>query len=192
MHVVDRGERTGGGSGRDQGGLARIESARVARQMLNQQARVVGLVPAGESGGIQALSQAIAELLHELTGTPVGMVGAFAGWSGFEQTGDFRAEAEYRARPTAPGTDLIALTPQPHGFAAATALERVVPVLAQHYDRVLVDLTGLEKLTGVGALLRAIPSFAIVAAPGRSRRPELLRLAQALPAQRNLGVILYG
>lgn len=172
--------------------LTRVQCARVARHVLNRNAAVVGLMPAGEPGPLAPLALGLAALLHEITGGSVATVEAHDLWGDFEARGDFRAEGDFLARGSSRGTDAVALAPQPHGFAAAAALERAMPMLTARYDRVLVDLTGLEKLTGVGALVRAVSTFAIVAGPGRSRRPELLRLAHSVPAARLLGVILYG
>ncbi|HJZ84554.1 MAG TPA: hypothetical protein VKN99_05250 [Polyangia bacterium] len=171
------------------------ECVRIARRVRQLQKKVIGLVPASAEVAVPPLAVQLGLALVELSGATVAFVDANVRWPAMS--------ALVEGEPA--GTDslfatrwlrgsLALLVPPRAGDAGAGVpqLKRLIEHGAELFAHVLVDLTGFDRLGEHLSAVALCEGVLIVARAGRTREPELRRLAGELPSERNLGVVLIG
>jgi hypothetical protein len=153
-----------------------IEWVRVARRVLRPGPGVIGLVSVGDVE-VRPSAARLAQAVHALSGDPVALVDAWPRW------GD--------ALPDAPeGVQLLDLPAEPDAGAAVEALGRATGPARARFRHLIADLTGLVPDHHGAAMLA--DAFVLLGAAGRTREDDLLAVHRALPAGRDLGVVLIG
>src|SRR5262245_57700122 len=169
---------------------------RTAQHLRDQGRRIMGLVPASAEVAVPPLAIQLGMALVQLSGATVAYVDANVRWPAISDV----------AGGDAPGADgsmfathwlrgsLALLTPPRAGDAGAGVpqLRRLIEHGAELFAHVLVDLTGFDRLGEHLSAVALCEGVLIVARAGRTREPELRRLAGELPSERNLGVVLIG
>jgi hypothetical protein len=165
----------------------RSECTRIARRLVDDGRRIIGLLPASDRVSLPAIAIQLARALHELLGRPVALVDAGGTWPVRVPP---PREAAFAASWIVDG--LALLTPRPAAGPGELAL-RLGPVLGGgDVAAFVVDLSGLTAAGEHVAAMALCDAVATVARAGQTRERELLRAIADVPEDRNLGVLLVG
>ena len=188
--------RLGIASGDQRPGELLAACTRIARRIRGGGIRVVGFVPGDEDTAVPPVLIQLGLALCDLTGATIAVVDANVRYPGLG--------ALNRGR-SADHDDSVFSTRWLHGSLALLSAPRVeragevVPQLARVlrdgadlFAHVLVDLTGFELLGEHASAAAHMDGVAIVARAHHTREQDLVDLAQLLPRERFLGVLLAG
>lgn len=168
--------------------------APIARAIRGASLRVVGFIPSDDQVAVPPLLVQLGIALTELTGHTVAVVDANVRYPGLPR---------WAADPT-PGDsvfstrwlgDSLAVLSPPRVELAGEVLPQLARVLlegAPLFAHVLVDLTGFELLGEHASAAARMDAVALVGRAHRTREDELVKLADLLPRDRFLGVLLAG
>jgi hypothetical protein len=184
--------------GEDLGEL-RAACTKIARRIValgrSGEARVLGFIPAGDDVAVPPVLIQLALSLSTLTGSPVAVVDANVRYPGLSalaseaQLGD----SVYSTRWVI-GNSVALLSPSGSEKAGEVVpqLARVVADGADLFGHMLVDLTGFELIGEHASAAAGMDAVVVVGRTHRTREQALLALAQVLPADKFLGVLLVG
>jgi hypothetical protein len=169
------------------------ECTRVARLLREGRERMIGLVPASEVVAVPAVALQLGLGLAEIAGAPVAVVDAHGSWPGAAELASAgKVEASLFACSWM-AENLAFLTPRTFDFGALVLkLGAALYAEAQIFAHLLIDLTGFAQHGEEQAAMAMLDGVIVVAREGVSTRPELVRWMRAVPAGRNLGVLLVG
>ena len=161
--------------------------AAVARRLVDGRVRAVGLAPADDDVAVPPAALLLGRALGLASAGRVAVIDAIGTW----------ASSTSRSRRGVATTwlldDLAVLSPPPAAPGGGLAqLQALVEEQGAAFDRLVVDLTGLDhagEQLGACALLDAV---VVVARSGRTRERDLWRWTTALPPPGPLGVLLTG
>lgn len=179
-------------------GEMRAACAKVARRLIKigtmVPAKVVGFVPTGDDVAVPPAMIQLALALSNQTGSPTAVVDAnvrYPGLSALASEGQI-GDTVYSTRWVSQSVALLS----PRGSARAgevvPQLARVVSDGAELFGHMLVDLTGFELIGEHASAAAGMDLVIVVGRTHRTREAELLALAQVLPADKFLGVLLVG
>jgi Mrp family chromosome partitioning ATPase len=170
----------------------RVECARLARRMREQRVRTVGLAPAADDVAVPAVAIELARAFAANLSGPVGVVDALGGWSCARALVEAAGPGSAHLATSWLGENLAVLTPRSFDLSAMLGLLLFSAVdEAADFDRLVVDLTGLDHLGELGAL-ELLDAVALVARSGRTTARQVQRWLRRFPEGRSLGVILTG
>ncbi len=176
--------------------LLRAECIRIARRIVTQGRRRVGLWPASSAVAAPPLAVQLGAALADLTGTPVAFVDANLRWpaaSELSARGEQGAEdaffATFWLHPS-----LALLVPKRVGEAGSGApqLQLLIARSQEIFPYLLIDLTGFDRLGEHHEALELVDATVIVGRARRTTEHDLLTLRYQLSAQKTLGVVLVG
>ena len=187
-------------------GELQASCARIARRIMADRLRVVGFVPADDEVAVPPLTIHLGLALCDLTGATVAVVDANVRYPGLPQLARGRERDENAPRESLPsGQESVFSTRWLRGSLALLSPPRVeragevVPQLArvliggaELFAHILVDLTGFELLGEHASAAACMDAVALVGRAHKSREHELVQLAQLMPHDRFLGVLLVG
>ncbi|MSP61026.1 MAG: hypothetical protein EXR72_11910 [Myxococcales bacterium] len=173
----------------------RAECIRVARRLRLTGNRVVGLIPASDRVGVVPAAAQLGAALVEVSGAAVALLDANVRWPAIcEPIAELGGAtpsvfATHWLRPS-----LALLTPRRTGGAGAglPLLGRMIGESAELFAHLLVDLTGYRELGEYLGAVDLVDGVLVVARVGVTRDDDLLRMNHALPAAKNIGVLLVG
>ena len=165
----------------------RAAATRVARHIASRKLSVVGFVPTDELVATPAVA---------LTGATVAVVDANVRYpalaalcQGASRDND---KSVFSTRWLRGSLALLSPTKVERAGEVLPQLARLLSESAELFQHVLVDLTGFELLGEHAAAAASMDAVALVGRAHRSRERELLALAQSMPPERFLGVMLVG
>ena len=177
-------------------GELRASCARIARRIHGDRARVVGFVPSDDTVAVPPLLVHLGLALCDLTGGTVAVVDANVRYPALAKIA--RGQRHDRDRSVFSTRWLrgsLALLSPPRVERAGEVVPQLARVLlegAELFAHVLVDLTGFELLGEHASAAACMDAVALVARAHRTRERELVELADLMPANRFLGVLLVG
>jgi hypothetical protein len=184
--------------GEDLGEL-RAACTKIARRIValgrSGEARVLGFVPAGDDVAVPPVLIQLALSLSTLTGSPAAVVDANVRYPGLSALASEAqlSDSVYATRWVI-GNSVALLSP--HGLGSAgdvvPQLSRVVADGAEIFGHMLVDLTGFELIGEHASAAAGMDAVIVVGRTHRTREQAILALAQVLPADKFLGVLLVG
>ncbi|MBP9087105.1 MAG: hypothetical protein KBG15_13370 [Kofleriaceae bacterium] len=174
----------------------RAAATRVARHIASHQLGVVGFVPTDALVATPAVLIHLGLALVELTGATVAVVDANVRYPALAalSTGASRHndESVFSTRWLRGSLALLSPTKVERAGDVLPQLARLLGEGADLFKHVLVDLTGFELLGEHAAAAASMEAVVLVGRAHRSRERELLALAQSMPPERFLGVMLVG
>ncbi|MEZ4402889.1 MAG: hypothetical protein R3B06_22905 [Kofleriaceae bacterium] len=171
----------------------RTACIRVARRLHDQGASAIGFVPTDDTVAVPPVIIQIGSALCDLTGGTVAVVDANVRYPGLAQLATPPQGGEVFSTRWLAGS-LALLTPAKVERAGEVvpALARLLLDGAQLFTHMLCDLTGFE-LIGEHASAAACMDAVVLVGRARATDEEQLRaLAQLMPPERFLGVLLVG
>ncbi|MEZ4362104.1 MAG: hypothetical protein R3B48_18090 [Kofleriaceae bacterium] len=157
-------------------------------------ARVLGFVPAGDDVAVPPVMIQLAISLSTLTGSPTAVVDANVRYPGLPMlaTQSQLGDTVYSTRWV---SSLVALLSPQGLFRAGEVVPQLASVVvdgAEIFGHTLVDLTGFELIGEHVSAAAGMDRVVVVARTHHTREPAVLGLAQVLPADKFLGVLLVG
>jgi len=178
------------------GGELKAACARVARRLHNERIRVVGFVPAEDQVAVPPILIQLGIALTELTGATIAVVDANVRYPGLGALNEGKAtDSDDSVFSTRWLYGSLALLSAPQVERAGQVVPQLARVLLDGSDlfaHVLVDLTGFELLGEHGSAAACMDAVALVGHRRRTREPQLRALADMMPRDRFLGVLLVG
>jgi hypothetical protein len=198
MAIRDSGhdqDRSAGGAFRVHGDAprpVRAECTRIARRLLAEGHRVIGLVPADDRTGVPPVTTQLATSLTELSGSAVGMIDANPHHPGAAASAPEPGDPRYAVRWL--GEALALVTPAARLAPGATVpeLARVLLEEQDDFGALLIDLTGFDRMGEHASAAACCDAVVVVARAHRTRERDLRATAAALPRRQLLGVLLVG
>jgi hypothetical protein len=187
IHVADDDEDPG----------VRAECARIARHLLANGTRVVGLLPATRDTAVPPLAVQLGLSLVELSGATVAVVDANVHWPALSRLVELspqRADDEAFFATRWLRDSLALLTPPQAGEAGAglPELARLIEHGRDLFAFMIADLTGFDLLGEHLGAMDLMQGVLVVAPAGKIKEDQLLRWNQEVPSNRRLGVLLVG
>jgi hypothetical protein len=150
---------------------------RVARRLLESDARTVACVPPAPNAHVPACSREIALAMAELSGEEVVLVDA--GLFGHRR---------YPRSERLPGNVRVL---RPAITAKAEDFIEIFRALAEEGIRALIDLTGYHERGALAWALSAVEGVLIIVFSGRATDSEVLAVAQQIPVELWTGVVVF-
>lgn len=170
--------------------------APIARRIRDGQLRVIGFVPADDEVAVPPLLIQLGVALTELTGTTVAVVDANVRYPGLPAINqDLPTNHDESVFSTRWLRGSLALLSPPRAERAGDVLPQLARVLlegSELFAHVLVDLTGFELLGEHASAAACMDAVALVGRAHRTAEHELVQLAELMPRERFLGVLLVG
>ena len=177
-------------------GEVKAACARVARRIHSERLRVVGFVPAEDQVAVPPVLIQLGVALTELTGATIAVVDANVRYPGLGALNEGKpTDSDESVFSTRWLRGSLALLSPPHVERAGEVVPQLARVLlngAELFAHVLVDLTGFELLGEHASAAACMDAVALVARAHHSREQDLVGLAQLMPHDRFLGVLLVG
>jgi hypothetical protein len=175
----------------------RAECARVARHLLTQGTRVVGLLPATRETAVPPVAVQLGLALVELSGATVAVVDANVHWPALSRIVELapkRADDEAFFATRWLRSSLALLTPPQAGEAGAglPELERLIFHGKELFQYMIADLTGFDLLGEHLGAMSLMQGVVLVAPAGKIKEEQLLRWSREVPPNRRMGVLLVG
>ena len=172
----------------------RAECVRIARNIRDSGARVIGFVPSDDQVGVPALLVHLGLALCDLTGGTAAVVDANVRYPGLPAP----VNTPQRALPSTVFAtrwlrgQLALLSPAhtEHAGEVVPQLARALLECTELFGHVLVDLTGFERLGEHATAAACMDAVAIVGRARVTREADIVRLAPQMPRRRFLGVLL--
>lgn len=167
------------------------ECLRLARVLTDREARIIGLVPAGDEVAIPPVALQLGRSLAELVGSPVAVIDAYGNWPGTEGLAAGSDTTLFAATWLVDNLALLA----PRTFDSGALLPQLGAALraeASVFNRLLVDLTGFDHLGEHLAALALVDAVLIVARSRQTRVNDIVRWLRDIRPERSLGVLLTG
>jgi hypothetical protein len=177
-------------------GLVQAAAARIARRIHDDRYRVVGFEPSDDKVAVPPLIIQLGLALCDLTGATVAVVDANVRYPGLATIArGQRADRDESVFSTRWLRGSLALLSPPQVERAGEVVPQLARVLldgADLFAHVLVDLTGFELLGEHASAAACMDAVALVGRAHRTTEQELTALAQMMPVDRFLGVLLIG
>jgi hypothetical protein len=179
-------------------GEMRAACAKVARRLIKigtlTAARVIGFVPAGDDVAVPPVMIQLALSLSNQTGSPTAVVDANVRYPGLSALASERqlGDTVYSTRWVSQSVALLSPRGLERAGEVVPQLARVVADGADLFGHMLVDLTGFELIGEHASAAAGMDLVVVVGRTHRTREPALLALAQVLPPDKFLGVLLVG
>jgi hypothetical protein len=161
----------------------------VAQRLRRGEGRLFGLLPAASDVAVPPIAVRLAIALAAVSGEPAAFVDANLYWPATKRD---EASGEPATRWLG---DSVAIVSGERVGEVAALLPRVEALLAEaqrDFGHAVIDLTGLDALGLLSAVLHGLDGAVVVARAGHTREGDLLSAAARLPAQRQRGVLLVG
>jgi hypothetical protein len=183
-------------AGNQRSGELLAACTKIARRIHGGRIRVVGFVPGDDEVAVPPVIIQLGLALCDLTGATIAVVDANVRYPGLGALNRGRsADHDESVFSTRWLRGSLALLSAPRVERAGEVVPQLARVLRDGVDlfaHVLVDLTGFELLGEHGSAAACMDGVAIVARAHRTREQDLIDLAQLLPQDRFLGVLLAG
>jgi len=170
--------------------------ARIARRIRADHLRVVGFVPSDDRVAVPPLIIHLGLALCDLTGATVAVVDANVRYPGLAEISRGQAtdhgDSVFATRWLRGSLALLSPSRVERAGEVVPQLARALLEGADLFAHVLVDLTGFELLGEHASAAACMDAVALVGRAHASRERELVELAQLMPHQRFLGVLLVG
>jgi hypothetical protein len=179
-------------------GEMRAACAKIARRLIKigqlTPARVIGFVPAGDDVAVPPAMIQLALSLSNQTGAPTAVVDANVRYPGLSALASEsnHGDTVYSTRWISQSVALLSPRDLKHAGEVVPQLARVVADGVDLFGHMLVDLTGFELIGEHASAAAGMDLVIVVARTHRTREPALLALAQVLPPDKFLGVVLVG
>jgi len=182
--------------GEDRPGELKAACARIARRIHEDKLRVVGFVPADDRVAVPPLIVQLGLALCELTGATIAVVDANVRYPGLGTVSHGKAtdhdDSVFSTRWLRGSLALLSPPRRERAGEVVPQLARVLLDGADLFAHILVDLTGFELLGEHGSAAACMDAVALVSRAHQTRERELIELAQLMPQNRFLGVLLVG
>ncbi|HLL25659.1 MAG TPA: hypothetical protein VK427_26160 [Kofleriaceae bacterium] len=182
--------------GDDRSGELKAACARIARRIHAEKLRVVGFVPSDDRVAVPPVLVQLGLALVDLTGATVAVIDANVRYPGLPELNHGKeTDTDETVFSTSWLRGSLALLSPPRAERAGEVVPQLARVLIEGADlfaHVLVDLTGFELLGEHGSAAACCDAVALVSRAHTTRERELLELAQLMPAERFMGVLLVG
>jgi hypothetical protein len=178
--------------------LAELRAAcmRIGRKIHKAGTKVVGFVPTDDRTAVPPLLVHLGLALCDLTGATVAVVDANVRYPGLSALSRGHSpDRETSVFSTRWLRGSLALLTPPRVELAGEVVPQLARVLLEGSDlfaHVLVDLTGFDLLGEHGSAAACMDAVALVGRRRRTRETQLRQLAELMPADRFLGVVLVG
>lgn len=176
----------------------RAACVRIARELRDSGARMIGFVPSDDDVSVPALLVHLGLALCDLTGATTGVVDANVRYPGLAHLPSVVARPAGLASTVFTTRWLhgqLALLTPAHAEHAGEVVPQLARALLECQDlfgHVLVDLTGFELLGEHATAAACMDAVAIVGRARKTRDAQLMELARMMPRGRFLGVLLVG
>lgn len=178
---------------RDDSGEVRAECTRIARRLLAEGHRVVGLVPADDRTAVPPIAARLAAAVTELSAGTVGLVDANTCHPANRASpSQSERDSDHTLRWIGPS---LALVTPARGLSPGAAVPELAQVLLDEgndFGALLVDLTGFDRLGEHASAAACCDAVVVVARAHRTRERTLRSTIAALPGRQLLGVLLVG
>ncbi len=182
--------------GEARSGELRAACARIAREIHGRRSRVIGFVPGDDDVAVPPVIIQLGLALCDLTGATIAVVDANVRYPGLAALNRGRTadhdESVFSTRWLRGSLALLSPPRVERAGEVVPQLERVLHDGADLFAHVLVDLTGFELLGEHASAAAAMDGVALVARAHHTREQHLIDLAELLPQDRFLGVLLVG
>jgi len=169
---------------------------KIARQIHADRIRVVGFVPGDDEVAVPPIIIQLGLALCDLTGATIAVVDANVRYPGLGALNRGRSadhdESVFSTRWLGGSLALLSAPRVERAGEVVPQLARVLRDGADLFAHVLVDLTGFELLGEHASAAACMDGVAVVARAHHTREQDLMDLAQLLPRDRFLGVLLAG
>ena len=174
----------------------RAACTRIARRLHKGGLKVVGFVPSDDFVAVPPMLIHLGLALADLTGGTIAVVDANVRYPGLSRLAAGRtADHDGSVFTTRWLRGSLALLTPPRGERVGEVVPQLARALlegASLFAHVLVDLTGFELLGEHGSAAACMDAVALVGHRRRTREPQLRALADLMPRDRFLGVLLVG
>jgi hypothetical protein len=174
----------------------RAAATRVARLIAHKNLAVIGFVPADDNVATPAVLIHLGLALVELSGATVAVVDANVRYPALASLsvgrGPDHSDSVFSTRWLRGSLALLSPSRVERPGDVVPQLLRLLGESADLFKHVLVDLTGFELVGEHAAAAAQMHAVVVVARAHRSREQELLALANSMPSDRFLGVMLIG
>lgn len=177
-------------------GELKAACTKIARRIHAEGMRVVGFVPGDDRVAVPPLIIQLGLALCDLTGATIAVVDANVRYPGLAALNRGRsADHDESVFSTRWLRGSLALLSPPRVERAGEVVPQLARALlngAELFAHVLVDLTGFELLGEHGSAAACMDGVALVARAHHTHEQELRSLAELMPLDRFLGVLLVG
>ncbi len=181
--------------GRQHGELA-AACAPIARKIRDEGLRVVGFVPADDKVAVPPMLIQLGISLTDLTGATVGVVDANVRYPGLPQVAKdqttLHKDSVFSTRWLRGSLALLSPPRVERAGDVLPQLSRLLQEGRELFAHILVDLTGFEVLGEHTAAASYMDAVALVGRAHQTHERELVQLADLMPKNRFLGVVLVG
>lgn len=171
------------------------ELSRAARRIRETERKVIALFPSGPKVGVPTLALQLAWVLADVAEGSVALIDANTRFPGYASLVNDRQRPQSADLVETWLSDfLMLLTPipdRPTGLDLGP-LDRIVASQREFYAHLLLDMTGFDEVGEHWGTFRLVDGVLIIGHPGATSERELRRMNEAIPATKNLGVLLVG
>jgi hypothetical protein len=169
------------------------QSRHIARVLRQTPLSVLGLCPASDEVAVLPAAVQIGVALAEQSGAPIALLDVNARWSAVPRGTTLLGDSLLLTRWLAGDRlALLSLPPDASVGAGLVEMARIVRAGRNMFEKLLVDLTGLERLGEHLAAAAMCDALVFVARAGVTTDLHLERLQHAFGAFQCLGVLLLG
>ena len=174
----------------------RAECVRIARQLRDSGARVIGFVPSDDQVSVPAALVHLGLALCDLTGGTAAVLDANVRFPGLAELAPVAEKAPalastvFTTRWLRGGLALLQPARAEHAGEVVPQLARALLEGQELFGHLLVDLTGFELVGEHGSAAACMDAVALVGRARVTRDVDLVRLVPTLPRGRFLGVLL--
>ncbi|MBK9037519.1 MAG: hypothetical protein IPL61_40790 [Myxococcales bacterium] len=171
----------------------RTECIRVAKRLHDRGAVAIGFIPTDDQVAVPPLIIQIGNALCDLTGGTIAVVDANVRYPGLAQLATSpRGNEVFSTRWLAGSLALLTPAKVERAGEVVPALARLLLDGADLFAHILCDLTGFELIGEHASAAACMDAVVLVGRAHRTDEAQLLALANLMPADRFLGVLLVG
>ncbi len=171
----------------------RTEAIRIARRLQGSGARAIGFVPADDEVAVPPVLVQIGVALCDLTGTTIAVVDANVRYPGLRGlVGETPSDQVFSTRWLAGSLALLTPARVERAGEVVPALARLLLEGSELFAHILCDLTGFEIIGEHASAAACMDGVVLIGRAHKSKEDELRALAELMPRDRFLGVLLVG
>jgi len=172
----------------------RTEAIRIARRLNAAGAKAVGFVPTDHEVAVPPVLVQIGSALCDLTGATIAVVDANVRYPGLRSLvgSDPTSEEVFSTRWLAGSLALLSPARVERAGEVVPALARLLLDGSDLFAHILCDLTGFDLIGEHASAAACMDGVVLVGRAHKTKEEELLALAQLMPRDRFLGVLLVG